>query len=160
MLKKLILLGVACLSIIGYVLYAGQSAQFKTEVGGVVTAQISVLKGGAKEERWEGVDGYAGRFLIGLGEELQLSIELANLEAGKPVSVEAPHGGVLNGDQSRFSWTPRMADEKLALSYRVGGSTGVYLITLRQGEREEVIEFWAGAEPSLGEAGPESLEAR
>ena len=158
MLKKLILVGAACLSIIGYVIYASQSAQ---PASGIVTAQISAIIGSSSErEQWDGVDGYAGRFLIGLGEELKLSIELANLEGGKAVSIEAPHGGVLNGNQNHFSWVPRTSDEKLALSYRVGGSTGVYLITLRQGERSEVIEFWAGAEPPLGEAGPESLEAR
>lgn len=147
------------ISVVGYFKVAAN--QSLPETSGQITSQISAVYGSTSAtERWEAIDGYAGRFPVNQSEKLNLSIQLARLEAGKPVLVQAPHGGVLNGNQSHLTWMPQSADEVLELSYQVGRARGVYVVSLRQGQREEVIEFWAGEEKPLGEAGPQILEAQ
>lgn len=147
----------ATISGIGY--FKGIASQPSGEASGLMTSQIEITST-SQTERWEAVDGYAGRFPVNQSEKLNLRIQLARLEVGKPVLVQAPHGGVLNGNQSHLTWTPQSADEVLELSYQVGRARGVYLISLRQGQREEVIEFWAGELTPLGEVGPQTVEAQ
>ncbi|MEZ5406094.1 MAG: hypothetical protein R3F23_07970 [Verrucomicrobiia bacterium] len=158
-LISFVVLIIAAISAVSY--FKASANQVSADNSGQITSQISVAYGSAtKTERWEAIDGYAGRFPVNLGETLHLSMQLSRLEIGKPVLIQAPHGGVLNGNQNHFSWTPQRTDESLELNYQVGQSCGVYLISLRQGQREEVIEFWAGEEKPLGETGPQNVEAQ
>lgn len=164
MRKSYILYGIVGLLVVlalAAYLNQGIATPSSLESSGLVTSRISAtLNSTATTERWEAVDGYAGRFPVNLGETLRLSFQLAKLDIGKPILIEAPHGGVLNGNQNHFTWTPQTADEPLELTYQVGRSTGVYLIALRQGNRTETIEFWAGEPKPLGEAGPQTLETK
>ena len=146
-------------SVIGYFKVVAAD-QVSTQSSGLTTARIEVITSAGAQERWEAVDGYAGQFPMALHGTVRLRIQLVNLEVGKPLSVEAPHGGVFNGKESHFTWTPQGADETLELSFQVGRSTGVYLITLRQGQREETIEFWAGEPKPLGEVGPQTAKTQ
>ena len=148
MLKKLILLGVACLSIIGYVIYASQ-LQPKAEIADEVTSR-AILTIDNERRTLSAIANEYERVNAPAGQTIQIQLDELYFSKGEPIILEASNGGNLNG---RIE--PRQVlSSGFAFNFTTGIHRGLYTVKVKQGNRRELFEFWVGPERLIGEAGP------
>lgn len=75
------------------------------------------------------------------------------LPPSEPITLSAPSGGNINGGKGHAKL--KSADALRDVQFAVGDAAGLYVLEIKHGKETRTIEFWVGAEPPRGKAGPE-----
>lgn len=120
----------------------------------LTTAEAQIIRGDGSKVDMRSIDGEFDYLLVYPNEHLRIRVALKNGDASAPVLIEADNGGSLNQQVGPLCLPPAAGEGAIEFHYAIGGNSGKYTLFLSQGERQEFMEFWAGPETPLGQAGP------
>ena len=120
----------------------------------LTTATAQITRGDGSKVDIRSIDHEFDRLLVEPNENLMIRVALRDLDANRPILVEADNGGSLNRKVGPLALLPATGDGAIEFEYSIGGNEGKYTLFLSQGNRQEFIELWAGPEMPVGQAGP------
>jgi hypothetical protein len=124
------------------------------EPEGPITATAQIVRGDNSIIEAKLIDGEFGRIQVEPNEVLTIRLAMKGLEANREVRIEADHGGSLNRKLGPLALRPAPGTDSIEFQYAVGGFRGRYALLVMQGQRQELLEFWAGPPKPQGQPGP------
>ncbi len=118
------------------------------------TATAWIVRGGGTRVELKAVDHEFTRLDVETNEVLTIRLSLAKGDSARPVLVEADNGGSLERQVGPLVLPPAEEGHPREFRYAVGGNKGKYSLCISQGDRQEVLPFYAGQEPRTGVGGP------
>lgn len=120
----------------------------------LTTAEAQITRGDGSAVEMRAIDGEFARLQVEPNEILGIRLALRNLDAGRPVQIDADNGGSINRRLGPLVLVPDPASPELAFSYALGPHRGKYTLLVSQGRRQELLEFSVGPDAPLGQPGP------
>ena len=118
------------------------------------TATAQITRGDGRQVELRSIDHEYERLLVDPNEVIKIRVVLKECRAESPILVEADNGGSLNRQIGPLALQPAAQDGAIEFEYSIGGNPGKYTLFFSQGVRQEFMEFWAGPEMPVGQAGP------
>ena len=120
----------------------------------LTTATAKITRGDGSTADIRSIDHEFDLLKVDPNENLMIRVALRDLDANRPILVEADNGGSLNRKVGPLVLLPAAGDGAIEFQYSIGGNAGKYTLFLSQGNRQEFLELWAGPEMPVGQAGP------
>ena len=120
----------------------------------LTTATAQIVRGDGSKLDVRSIDREFERLQVETNEVMNVRLVLKDFDAGRPILVEADHGGSLNRQLGPLVLQPASKDGAIEFQYAIGGHKGRYTLFVSQGDRQELLEFYAGKEPPTGQSGP------
>lgn len=120
----------------------------------VATATAQIVRGDGSRMDVRSIDREFERLAVETNEVLTIRIALNDVDPRRTILVEADNGGSLNRRVGPLALQPSTDDGAIEFQYAVGGDKGKYTLFVSQGDRQELMSFYAGREPSTGQSGP------
>lgn len=120
----------------------------------LTTAAAQIVRGDGSKWDVRSIDREFERLHVDPNESLHIRVALKGFDANRPVLIEADNGGSLNRRVGPLALLPGSEDGAVEFDYAIGGSKGRYTLFISQGDRQELLEFYAGQEPPTGQSGP------
>ena len=120
----------------------------------VATATAQIVRGDGSRMDVRSIDREFERLMVETNEVLSIRVTLNEVDPRRTILVEADHGGCLNRRLGPIVLQPSTIDGSIEFQYAVGGNKGKYTLFVSQGDRQELMSFYAGREPSTGQSGP------
>lgn len=124
------------------------------EIEPVATATAQIVRGDGSRVEIRAIDREFDRLMVETNEVLSIRIALNEVDPRRTILVEADHGGSLNRRVGPLALQPSSLDGAIEFQYAVGGNKGKYTLFISQGDRQELMSFYAGREPPTGQSGP------
>lgn len=118
------------------------------------TATAWIVRGDGTRVELKAVDHEFTRLDVETNEVLTIRLSLAKGDSDRPILVEADNGGSLERQVGPLVLPPAEEGHPREFRYAVGGNKGKYSLCISQGDRQEVLPFYAGQEPRTGVGGP------
>jgi len=85
-------------------------------------------------------------------ESASVALQLGN--GSGSVHLLAPNGGSINNQGGKLEFDPARHGRSLNFNFKAGAARGRYTVEISQGKTTQILQFWVGAEPPMGRAGP------
>jgi hypothetical protein len=118
------------------------------------TATAWIVRGDGTRVELKAIDHEFARLDVETNEVLTIRLSLTKGDSARPVLVEADNGGSLERQVGPLVLPPAEDGISREFRYAVGGNKGKYSLCISQGDRQEVLPFYAGQEPRTGVGGP------
>ena len=127
------------------------------EPEGPITATAQIVRGDNSVVEAKSLDGEFARILVEPNEVLKVRLAMTGLEPNREVRIDADNGGSLNRKLGPLTLAANGGAQPVEFQYAVGKHRGKYTLFVRQGTRQEFMEFWVGPEPPQGKPGPDRV---
>jgi hypothetical protein len=124
------------------------------EPEGPTTATAQITRGDGATLDLRAIDGEFMRVGVEPKEVLTIRLALVNPADGQPIRIDADNGGSLNRQLGPLTINPQRGQPAVEFRYAIGGHRGKYTLLVTQGDRQELLEFYAGPERAVGRPGP------
>jgi hypothetical protein len=112
-------------------------------------SQVSVARPGDNSSQT--LDSPDEKIYVDPGESVSVNAQLTT--GTGDVELLAPNGGAINDADGKAITTPT-EDGRVSFSFQAGTASGHYTVEMSRGQSTEILEFWVGPEPPLGQPGP------
>lgn len=119
----------------------------------LTTATAQITRGDGSKLEIRSIDHEFEPLKVTPNEILEIRVAFQGFDAARPILAEADNGGSLNRQVGPLNLMPDPENGAVGFQYSIGGNPGKYTLYLSQGDRQEFLEFWAGPESPVGQAG-------
>lgn len=83
-----------------------------------------------------------------------VSLDVQLFSSGGVVRLLAPNGGSINGQGGKIEINTSQQPGQLNFTFTPGTTRGCYTVEISQGQSTQILQFWVGPLPPLGQPGP------